>query len=578
MKKNNKVLEALIWLLLIVLTFTGLYGYCWYSGLMDVSDKNTLVILGLVSIFPMALLKISDMNKPDASKQAQERIKAQHTSNIPKEYYRDKPRQGDLILGEANGKYICTSIEKTDSHYSIIGTSGTGKTSAYLLNNLILNDNIGALILDVKDSELFRKSTKYGDERVLRFDPSIRSNEVCGFDPFYLLSAKKRCTDAEALETMQLVCNSLISISAHEKDPFWKQNARNMFLGFLIFYYKQGKHDLVSIVDEILSKPIAENVEYVLEHSDPTEAHYRYLIMFSNMAEQTISGIYSEMASHLTVFSNNPGIRYAFGRGSARKITPLDLEDGKRIFLCIDQTQIATLDGCIKMILDVMMYGLQTRMRGKEESEVKPVLFIIDELPQLLMNGPLSQLIQGLRVLRSSKVRMILAYQTRESLLSAYTEAQATDLMSNTNHLIVLNGGNSTATLKFVCDLVGQFKEKQTSYQSGKNKSTSVNFSNSNILEPGDINKLPLENKALILSPTGWMMIKKSPYYKCKYIAPKAEEIRHYNKNIEDLHQHIEQQPEEIDPNVARVYAQIELWKKYKLKTTTEKSKGCEIK
>ena len=77
--------------------------------------------------------------------------------------------------------------------------------------------------------------------------------------------------------------------------------------------------------------------------------------------------------------------------------------------------------------------------------------------------------------------------------MASYSEAQVTDLMSNTNHLIVLNGGNSSATLKFVCDLVGQFKEKQTSYQSGKNKSTSVNFSNSNILEPSDINKLPLE-------------------------------------------------------------------------------------
>ena len=84
---------------------------------------------------------------------------------------------------------------------------------------------------------------------------------------------------------------------------------------------------------------------------------------------------------------------------------------------------------------------------------------------------------------------------------------------------------------------------------------------------------MPLENKALILSPTGWMIIKKSPYYKCKYIAPKAEEINRYNKSIEDLHQHTEQQPEEIDPNVKMVYAQIELWKKYKLKTTTEKVK-----
>lgn len=563
MLMGKKWYSIFMWLVLPSVIFAVAYAYCRQSGVLDISTPENIFLLMVGSFIPVAVLNISDMNKPDAKTQAEERKKAQHNSQIPKEYYRTKPEKGDFILGEYQGKYICTSIRNTDSHYSIIGTSGTGKTSCYLLNNLILNEAIGALVLDVKDSELFRKSTKFGDENVLRFDPSIQSSEVCGFDPFYLLSGKSRCSDAEILKTMQLVGNSLISIPADIKEPFWKQNAKNMLLGFALHFYKNGKHNLIEIADEILSKPVKENVAYVIENSSPADIEYRYLIAFQDMADQTISGVFSELASHLTVFSNHQGIRYALGNGAYRKITPLDLENKKRVYITINQTELGTMAGVVKLILDVMLYGLQTRMQGREESEVEPVLFIVDELPQLLQNGPLSQLIQGLRVLRSSKVRMVLAYQTVESLESAYSHSQVIDLISNTNHLIVLNGGSSVSTLKLLCDLVGQFKEKQKSFQnSGKSKSTTVSFQNQDILEQGDINRLPLDNKCLILSPTGWMILQKSPYYKCKYIQPKAEEIRRYNKNIAEL-----QNEPEVELTIEDTPQQFELWLEYRNKT-----------
>ncbi len=222
-------------------------------------------------------------------------------------------------------------------------------------------------------------------------------------------------------------------------------------------------------------------------------------------------------------------------RDNPKKITPLDLERGKQVFLCVDQTELTAMNGAVKLILDQMLYAMQRRMRGRTESEVPPLLFIIDELPQLLTNGPLEQLIQGLRVLRSSKVRMILAFQTIESLETAYSHSQVVDLCSNCNHMIILNGGNSTATLEMVCSLAGQFSEKRQSVSSGSHGSTTTSFEEKNILTPAEINRLPQQGKALILSPSGYMIVEKSPYYQCKYIQPMAADIERHNRQIQEV-------------------------------------------
>ncbi len=242
--------------------------------------------------------------------------------------------------------------------------------------------------------------------------------DAWGYDPFYALGDEP--DDSEILQVVQLIGNSVISIPADTKDKFWPKAARNLFCGLAVYHYKQGLHDLISIVDAILGQPIETSVAGALSTSTPSSPEYRYLIMFLGMEAATLYGVYAELASNLTVFANNPGLRYAL-RDNPRKITPRDLERGKQIFLCVDQTELAALNGAVKLILDQMLYAMQRRMRFRTEAEVPPLLFIIDELPQLLANGPLEQLIQGLRVLRSSRVRMILAFQTIESLESAYS-------------------------------------------------------------------------------------------------------------------------------------------------------------
>lgn len=561
MNKNNRILNIAIYLLLIPITYAIATKYLG----ADTINANRGIYL-LLSCLPSILLFISDMNKVSAD-EGQRKL-AQNTGGIPKEYLRKIPIKGDFILGKRNGKYVCTSIHDTDSHYSIIGTSGTGKTSCYLINNIILNDDIGMFILDVKDSELYQKTAKIGDKNVERLDPTDETWEAWGFDPFYRLKSEGY-SDYVLLESLQLVANSLVTILADAKDPFWSKNARNMFMGLGLKFYKDGCHDLISIIDRILEQPIEDSIAYVLDTSQPTDAEFKYMIMFSDMKPETLYGIFAELSSNLTIFSNHPGVRHCFG-SAKNKISPLDLEDGKRIYICINETDLQTMNNIVKMILDVTLYALQKRVEYSDKTgkPLNPILFVIDELPQVVSSGPLPQLIQALRVLRSFKVRMVLCYQTLESLQPSYTQAQCIDIASNTNFLIALNAGNSVSTQKLLCDLVGTFKEKKRSFSGKNHQKTTINFQNENILHPSDINKLPGENKALILHPSGYMVVKKSPYYRDKYLKEKAAEIERYNRNIQEL-QKIEIETKKNDLLEAK--NQIEKWLDLKKKNNKDK-------
>lgn len=539
MNNNNRILNIAVYFLLIPVTYAIAAKYL---GADIINDNKGLYIL--LSCLPSILLFISDMNKVSADEG--QRKSVQNMGNIPKEYLKKTPEKGDFILGERNGKYVCTSIYDTDSHYSIIGTSGTGKTSCYLINNILLNSDLGMFILDVKDSELYQKTAKTGDKNVERFDPTDCSWDAWGFDPFYRIRSEGY-SDYVLLESLQLMANSLVTIPADAKDPFWAKNARNMFMGLALKFYKDGCHDLISIIDRILGQPIEDSITYVLDTSQPTDAEFKYMIMFSDMKPETLYGIFAELSSNLTIFVNHPGVRHCFG-SAKNKISPLDLENGKRIYICVNETDLQTMNNIVKMILDVTLYALQKRMdyavtAGKP---LNPVLFVVDELPQVVSGGPLPQLIQALRVLRSFKVRMVLCYQTLESLQPSYTQSQCIDIASNTNFLIALNAGNSVSTQKLLCDLVGTFKEKKKSFSGKNHQKTTINFQDENILQPSDINKLPGENKALILHPSGYMVIKKMPYYRDKNLKNKSAEIERYNKNIQEL-QEMESQMKKND-------------------------------
>lgn len=430
-----------------------------------------------------------------------------------------------IVLGKYHGKYVCRSVEQ-DGHYLIVGGSGSGKSSSLIVPTLLINNDVPAFVLDIK-GELSRLAKKKGDARVHIFNPNDRRSY--GYDPFY--SLKKESTEQEILETMQMVTFSLISLSANVKDPFWKTSARNMLCGLMIYYYKQGKHNLVDIMDAILGQSIKASIQEVMNAAEPTTAEYRYLVAFSDMADETISGVYAEMASNIIVFANDQDIRYALKHNSL-KCSPVDLENGNSMYVVIREDKLTAYNQVLQLIINQTLNALEKR---PEKSE--PILFLIDELPRILSAGKIERLLDASRTLRSRNVRLILVTQSVEALMTVYSENEVVDLISNCNYKIILDA-SSQKTQHTISEWCGNYKEKKKIWnEAGTKQKTGISFEEKPIVEGSDLITLAQTGEAILVCPYGYFRIQKTPYYKDKILKKLADEVAEYNKTVEELHE-----------------------------------------
>lgn len=444
---------------------------------------------------------------------------------IPKRLLHKTPE--GIILGrdKRTKKYVCKQLNE-DGHVFLIGGSGSGKSSAYVIPALLINQDARVFAVDIK-GELSFKSAKYGSENVRIFNPADRSKY--GYNPFYDLT--ENSSTQQIMETMQNITFSLISMPAGLKDPFWKTSARNLLLGLLVYFYKQGKRDFVEIIDEILGRPVKDSIQMVMETAKPNSVEYRYIVQFQDMEDETLGGIVAEMNNHIVIFANDQDIRYAF-KDNPNRIHPRMLDEKERcsVYLSIKEEKLSAYYDVMQLIINQTLAQLEKR---PEDSE--PVIFVIDELPRILSAGKLDRLLDGARTLRSRKVCLFLITQSTEALMSAFTENEVADLISNCPYIIVLSA-SSAKTQRSVCSWCGKYKVRKTSWSGGSEKrKTTVSFEEKDIVEPSDLMTLKNTGEAILITPYGYSRVKKVPYYEDKLLKPMAEEIVKYNKAISSM-------------------------------------------
>lgn len=520
MKKNiYKFVESGIWLQPLIMI--GVIKYLQGTNPYLLEKKENLLNIVLLSFLPVLFLWSEMSGKPKEENALTGKQKAMRPA-IPRELLYKEPK--GIILGKDKytQKYVCKLLEE-DGHVFLIGGSGSGKSSCYVIPALLANPTARIFAVDIK-GELSFKSAKYGDEHILIFDPSDRNKY--GYDPLYNLSENNETQ--QILETMQNITYSLISLPAGLKDPFWKNSARNLLLGLLIFYYKQGIQNFVGIIDEILGKPIKDSIQDVMEKAEQNSVEYRYIIQFSSMEDETLGGIVAEMNNHLVVFSNDQDIRYAF-RDNGCKMNPLKLEAGYSIYLSIREEKLSAYYDVMQLIINQTLAQLEKRPENSE-----PIIFVIDELPRILSAGKLDRLLDGARTLRSRNVCLYLITQSTEALMSAFSENEVADLISNCPYIVVLSA-SSVKTQKSVCAWCGKYKVKKVSWSGSKDRKCTVSYEEKDIVEPSDLMTLKNTGEAIVITPYGYCRVQKVPWYKDKFLKPVAERIIKYNKNISNM-------------------------------------------
>jgi len=229
------------------------------------------------------------------------------------------------------------------------------------------------------------------------------------------------------------------------------------------------------------------------------------------------------------MFANDQDVRYAF-KDNGCKLNPHKLEEGYSIYLSIKEEKLSAYYDVMQLIINQTLAELEKR---PEDSE--PVIMCIDELPRILSAGKLDRLLDGARTLRSRKVCLFLITQSTEALMSAFTENEVADLISNCPYINVLSA-SSSKTQKSVCAWCGKYKVRKQSWSgSGKDAKTSVSYDEKDIVEPSDLMTLKNTGEAILITPYGYSRVKKVPWYEDKILKPKAEEIIKYNKSVRKM-------------------------------------------
>ena len=517
-KVIGKIISSGIWVQPIVVAV--IVKYLQDNRPAMLQDRQNWLMIVLISFIPVLLIMTETIGKPTEENAMMGKQKAMHPP-VPKELQYKKPT--GVVFGKYQKNYVCRNMNE-DGHVFLIGGSGSGKSSCLVIPSLLSNPTARIFAVDIK-GELSFKSAKYGDEHILIFNPSDRSKY--GYDPFYNLN--ENSGTQTIMEVMQNITYSLISMPAGLKDPFWKNSARNLLQGLLIYYYKQGFVDYVGIIDEILGRPVKDSIQAVMDNAKANSVEYRYIVQFSSMEDETLGGIIAEMNNHIVIFANDQDVRYAF-KDNGCKLNPHKLEEGFSIYLSIREEKLSAYYDVMQLIINQTLAELEKR---PEDSE--PIIFVIDELPRILSAGKLDRLLDGARTLRSRKVCLFLITQSTEALMSAFTENEVADLISNCPYIIVLSA-SSTKTQKSVCAWCGKYKVRKQSWSgSGKDRKSTISYEEKDIVEPVDLMTLQNSGEAILISPYGYNRVQKAPYYKDKILKPMADEIIKYNKTISSI-------------------------------------------
>ena len=508
---RNKIEKMLINTSLVLLITFVFYKLIEPYKPRSMLDSQLIMSSFVFAVIALAIIKIAENNKPDREKAIQGLEQFKYPA-VNKQMLFDKPT--GVVFGKNNKKYVCKKADE-DGHVLIIGGSGSGKSSCLIIPTLLVSKDIGCFCIDIK-GELSYKSVEYTDKDTVIFNPLDRFSY--GYDVFYAINDKS--SNQKIFEVIQNVVYSLISLSATEQNPFWKTSARNLLIGLMINYYRKDTKNFIDIIDTILSRPIKEQVEDVINEGNITSNEYKMLIQFKDLADDTLSGVVTEMLNNINFFSVDNDIRYSL-RDNSKKMNPLMLEEQKHIFIVIEEHKLSAYNQILHLIINQTLSELEKRPENS-----RPVMFIVDELARIISSSKIERLLDAARTLRSRKVNLILVSQSTDSLMVSYSEKEIQDLVSNCSYKVILDASNPE-TEKMIISWCGRYKARKKSWNVGDRVEGkgSVNYEETDIVTESDLMQLRNTEELILISPNGYNRFKKAPYYKDKYLKEISDRI-----------------------------------------------------
>ncbi len=330
-------------------------------------------------------------------------------SDLPGSLYEDRG-EDSVLLGKLD--------EATPLHFSgegallTIAPPGAGKTQAQVLPNLLKYPG-AAIVLDVK-GECYDHTAAWREEHVgpvLRYAPQDPGNSA-GFNPLDFVRADPDFLVRDARDLADLLIPADSS-----SEPFWRSSALDLLAANIVYIVARGDENASTISDllDMLSGSRERQEQlraFCADH--PARSVRRLGENVIAIPEKTLGNVYVQARTALGAWEGGDIERLS-------EHSDWDVADfcdpafKGTLYICVDPSSIDVLMSVLRVIIGLHVNTMITHSkRGREDL---PVLFMVDELPQL---GNMPPILKGIEVGRSKGVRMWGFCQTLDQIRERY--------------------------------------------------------------------------------------------------------------------------------------------------------------
>jgi type IV secretion system protein VirD4 len=489
----------------------------WVVGrLQEPFETGGMIIGGAAFVCMIALIALAHRPKLDSHGSAQWATKDELKKASLAVRLKDMsgPIYAKLGSPKSRGEFITSS---EIPHSFICAPTGSGKGVGTVIPTLLTYG--GSIIcLDVK-GENYDKTARaragLGD-KIYRFSPLDENSQSHRFNPLEgvaRLAPERRFTEAKR------IAESFIVMPGDNVQGFLI-SAKEIFAASVLVVVDRGT-PTISAVYDLLSQGGDFNgmFEKLAAETDIPEAKSIYSRM-EGIADRTLSAYMS------VLFDGGLGL---WRDGMVRAVTgasDFDISDLRRspasIYIIVSPNDLSVLAPLIRLLFQQAVVILQTS--EPKQDEPYPVLFLLDEFPQL---GRMNALSQAISTIRSYGGRMMIVAQSLSQLRGAYGNDGAQNFLANCRLQLFMAPADSE-TPDYVSKAIGNFtrKARSKSWTMGQIGKSNIQEreEGARLLRPEELRSLSADECVLLIQDSNPVLAQKVRYFDDRYLNPIFEE------------------------------------------------------
>jgi len=403
-------------------------------------------------------------------------------------------------------------------HFATVAPSGQGKSSSFVIPNLLIEPVGSYVITDPKGEIAFITASAQKNaynQRVFILDPWNEQGRMkakhglvsSGFNPFDFLKSNMELLP----DYCDMISYYLLPPNPQAKEPFWDDRGRSL-IKILLLHIITGcppeEHNFWTLYKFLRND--TNSLAQLLADLKFNEA-YDGLI---SLAANELSGLAAATTTFASVISNAQNATKIFESPQLRKslstseFNPFDLADGNcTVYIVIPDTFMESHAAWLRMVIGLSLKAVNAKPN-------KRVTFLLDEFPYL---GKMNDVVQAYAIGRSKNIAMWVFMQSLSQLKLIYGEDGMNAILSNVN-VFQAFGLQDEYSKEFVSKMLGNTTRTKatTSFtDSGPGQPGSTSYGSDSydfpLLTPDEVGRFP---HIITVADKIKYPVVKQPYYK----------------------------------------------------------------